>query len=159
MRSALAAKVFAFIDAFHTAFLIATDLKQTHGEDFDPFMFTDSLQLFDALTEGRRTDERMLMNDILAAHQSYKRYEVAEAGYICGVDNPADGLTNVKSNGIMNEVFEAGVIVGQRIHPCCSQCKRTNVPQARTLRKHSRFPERHYCSLGRLSQPVCISPL
>lgn len=67
MRSGLEAEVFAFVDAFDAAFLIAADLKQTHGVDLQLFMYTDWLQLFDASSKERRTDEWRLMIDILAA--------------------------------------------------------------------------------------------
>lgn len=40
----------------------------------------------------------------LTAYQSCKRYEIFGVEYIPGVDNPADGLTKVKRNGVFNKV-------------------------------------------------------
>lgn len=56
--------------------MMEVDLKYTHGKAFDLFMFTDSLQQFDALSKGKRTEERRLMIDIFAVRQSYNRYEI-----------------------------------------------------------------------------------
>lgn len=69
VQCAFGAEVVAFIEAFDVAFQISTDLKGTHGKDFDLFRSMDSLQLFDALTKGRGTDEHGLMIEILATRQ------------------------------------------------------------------------------------------
>lgn len=66
--SALASKVFAFIEAFDAAFMMSADLKCTHGEAFDLLMFTDYIQLLDALSREKRMEAYHLMIDILTAH-------------------------------------------------------------------------------------------
>lgn len=72
MRSALSAKVFAFIEVFDAAYMTAVELEYTHEKRFDLFMFTYSLQLFDALARENSKECRLMIN-ISAARQSYKR--------------------------------------------------------------------------------------
>lgn len=68
-------------------------------------MITVSIRLFDSLTRRKRTDERRLMIDILAAGHWYKRHEITGAGNICESHNPADGLTELKYIVVLDEVF------------------------------------------------------
>lgn len=106
----MAAEVYAFVEAFDAAHLRATNMQRTYVKKFQLFMYTDSLQLSDSITRGRRTNERRLMIDILATRQSYKRYEISGVGYISGVNNPADGLTKLGHNKVLEEVFYEGRI-------------------------------------------------
>lgn len=73
-------------------------------------MFTELQQLFDALTKGGQTEERRLMIDMLASRDSYKRFEITGIGYIRGDDNSSDGPIKFKRNGVLNEVFETGLM-------------------------------------------------
>lgn len=92
------------MEAFDAAYLIEEDLKPTDGGSFDRlFMYISSMQVFDALTRGKRTDERRSMIDVFAARQAYKKLEMTGVGYIRGSDNPAGGLTKLDDNGVLRE--------------------------------------------------------
>lgn len=70
VRSAMAAELYAFLEGFDVTYLIVRDLEETRETRFDIFMYTNSLQLFDSITQGRRTEERRMMIDVFAATQS-----------------------------------------------------------------------------------------
>lgn len=109
VRSALVSEVFAFTEPSDVDFQTSTDLKGTLGKYFDLFKSMDSMQLFNALTKGRRTDKNKQMIDILATLQLYKRIEITRSGFIRDVDNHANGLTKDKSNDILIEIFKIKV--------------------------------------------------
>lgn len=48
------------------------------------------------------------MTDIIATRQSYKRYGIAGLGHISGLNNPADALTKLKHNKILEEIYFGG---------------------------------------------------
>lgn len=79
-------------------FIRAEDLKMTHEAEFNLFMYTDLLQLFDALIKGKRPNKRRLILDILNFQQSYTRFKITVVGDISGANKPADGLTKLKHN-------------------------------------------------------------
>lgn len=90
--------------------MVAVDLKHMHERFFDVFVFADSLQLFDALTIGKRTKEQRLMIETFATRQSYKRYKTTGVGYNRSADNSAYCSRNIKDNGVLQEVFERGLM-------------------------------------------------
>lgn len=69
MRSALAVEVFVFVEPSGASFLTSVDLQKTYGVKENLFIYIDSLQLFEVLIKGWRTDERRLIIDILAVQQ------------------------------------------------------------------------------------------
>lgn len=94
VRSALAAYVFALVEAFAALFPISADSRKTHGVKGDLFMYTDSLQLFQVLIKRRQTDYGCLMIDSISVRQSSMKFDIIGAGYIRGCDNPAEPLSN-----------------------------------------------------------------
>lgn len=71
-------------------------------------MFTDSKQLFDALTRRKQTTEKRLMIDIASAREAYKKFEIQAVGLIRGDQNPADGLTKDHDNGALEILLQSG---------------------------------------------------
>lgn len=90
---------------FDHAFSIARDLEAMLGKAMLVYLYTDSKQLFDALTKGKQTTERRLMIEIMAARQAYRRFEIAAIGLVRGEDNPADGLSKVNDNGALQRLL------------------------------------------------------
>lgn len=76
VQSSMTAETYAFVEGFDRSYLLANDLKRSHGSGIKLMMLTDLLWLFDALTRGSVTDERRLVIDILAARQFYKQFEI-----------------------------------------------------------------------------------
>lgn len=109
VRSIMGGEVHSFMDAFDTAFITRNDLETILGVRIKIVMLTDSKQLFDAVTCGRRTAERRLGIDVAAARQSYRAYEIGSIGFVRGSVNPADGLTKVDSNGALMRIIETGM--------------------------------------------------
>lgn len=73
-------------------------------------MYTNSIQLFDALTRRRLTDERRYMINILAARRFYEQYELTTLGHTMGINNPTDYLTKIKQNNIIHELYNRGIM-------------------------------------------------
>lgn len=69
-------------------------------------MFTDSKQLFDAISEGKRTTERRLPIDIQAARDAYKSFEITTIGLISGTSNSVDALSKVGGNASLIGLME-----------------------------------------------------
>lgn len=49
-----------------------------------------------------------MITDAFAARQSYKKFEITGAGHIDRANNPTDGLTNLKQNGVLDYIFLSG---------------------------------------------------
>lgn len=109
VRSIMAAEVCAFMDAFDVGTVMARDLRSLLGKDIPINMFTDSKQLFDALTRGKQTTEKRLMIDIASAREAYKRFEIQAVGLVRGDQNPADGLTKENDNGALDALLESSL--------------------------------------------------
>lgn len=61
VRSIMAAEVNAFMDAFYEVTALTTDFSVLLSRPISIHMFTDSKQLFDALTRGKRTTDKRLI--------------------------------------------------------------------------------------------------
>lgn len=109
----MAAEVIAFKKAFDAEYFIAAYVKRTHGIQYDLFMYIDALQLFEETTKKKQTNDRHLVIDILVVRNSYKRHEISGVRYSRVCDNPADGSTKLKHNGVLNEIFR--VVVTLRV--------------------------------------------
>lgn len=111
----MAAEVAGFIAAFDASYLLAESLHIMYGKRYELYMYTASSQLVDALTKGKQTDRKRLTVDILAVRQSYKGYEITGVGQIRRSDKTTDGSTKQKHNGVIDEVYQSGHIVGQAL--------------------------------------------
>lgn len=72
-------------------------------------MFSDSKQVFDSATCGKRASERRLSIDIMAARDIYRNFEIACIGMVRGDINPADCLTKTTGNDSLRRIMETGV--------------------------------------------------
>lgn len=109
VRSIMAGEVCAFMDAFDAAYMLRSDMQEILGVEIPLLMFTDSKQLFDAMTKGRRTTEKRLMIDVSAARQAYRRFEISAVGLVRGEDNPADALSKIAGNQALRRVLVDGM--------------------------------------------------
>lgn len=108
VRSIMAAEVYAFVDAFDAVMILAHDLWKTLDQEIPLYLFTDSKQLFDAILKGKHTTEKRLMIDVRCARQAYKDFEIDSIGLVSGMDNPANGMTELSSNGALQKIMESG---------------------------------------------------
>lgn len=114
IRSVMGAEVYLFVEAYGTAYLVSRDSEQTHGAGYQLYMYTDSFQLYDALTLGSRPDECRLMYEIFAARQYYKKHEISGVESISGINNPADGITKLKHNKMLDSISNTRRCVDKR---------------------------------------------
>lgn len=105
VRSIMAGEICAFMDALDTSFMLRSDMCELLGTDIPFLMITDSKQLFDATTRGKRTTEKHLMIDVAPVRQAYRRYEIYSIGLIRGDDNPADALSKIKCNDALHRTL------------------------------------------------------
>ena len=102
-RSVLGCEVFAFADAFDSAYVLRQDLQQLLNVNIPLKMFTDSKSLFDVITKCTMTAEKRLMIDIFAINQAYDGREITNVGFVRSENNIANGFTKVmKSESLLN---------------------------------------------------------
>lgn len=70
VRSIMAGKLCAFMNALDAAYVIAKEVGTFFGFPIDIFVLTDSKQIFDSVIKGKTTSEKRLMIDLCAARKS-----------------------------------------------------------------------------------------
>lgn len=109
VKSVMGAEVCAFIDAFDKSFMMSADLSELLSTSLRIMIYTDSKQLFDAMTKGRRTTEKRLATEISAARQSYRRFEIHAVGLVRGENNPAEGLSKLNGKKALQKILTMGI--------------------------------------------------
>lgn len=109
VRSIMAGEVCVFIDGFDLGFTMTADLELLLKHRLNIYIFTDSKQLFDAITKGMHNMERRLMVDILAARQSYRCFEIKDVALIKGDVNAADALLKIKGSDSLYKMMVSGI--------------------------------------------------
>ena len=85
-----------FADAFDMTFAIKMDMELMTNQTILISMLTNSLSLFDVITESKITTEKRLMIDIKVVKDSYQRNELRNIGFIRSENNLADAHTKIK---------------------------------------------------------------
>lgn len=88
----------ACLHAFDAALVIHKDLEKILGREVSLLMFTDSEQLFYAITREKETTEKKLMIDITIVWKAYNRFYFTAVGLIGGDKNSSDNLTKESCN-------------------------------------------------------------
>ncbi len=107
-RFVLGAETYAFADAFDFAYCTKTDLEKLLDRRVSLYIFTDSKRLFDVTAKCFHTQERRLMIDLQAVLDAYAVHEISNIGFICGRNNPADGLTKISKCHALNHLLQTG---------------------------------------------------
>lgn len=76
MGSAMATERFVFDENFDFAYLVSEDLRLPRGVHL--IYCTDSVQVFEALSEGKQTNERRTLIDIFAERKAQKKFEMKQ---------------------------------------------------------------------------------
>lgn len=105
MGSMTDGNTYAFVEAFGSALIAASDLSKLIDFTIPIHMLTDSKRLSDDMTKGELTTEERLMIDIEAARQSYRRFEIRRIGLVLGQNDPADSLTKFKDNDTLSWIL------------------------------------------------------
>lgn len=74
---------------------------------------TDSNQVFDAVTKGRKASGKQLMIDVLSTPDAYRRFQICGTGIISGDRNPDDGLSELEDNGILQRLLHPSLYDAQ----------------------------------------------
>lgn len=104
-RSILGGELCALADAFDKGFTIKTDLERMLNKRIPLSMFTDSKSLFDIITKCSSTTEKRLMIDIRSVQEGYETQEISDMGLVRSEFNPADCLTKVAHNQVMESIM------------------------------------------------------
>lgn len=94
-------ELFPFIEAFDNFLPRATDLSRAFGIKDSIHMFTDSKQVLDIITSGKKTSKRRLAIDFKVIRDAFYRFEIDLIGLVRGEHNPVDGLSNTKHNDML----------------------------------------------------------
>ena len=100
-------------DGLDMAFAMKTDLDAMMNTNLSISCYTDSRSLFDVITRNTSTSEVRLMVDVRSMRESYERMEISDLGWIRSEHNPADALTKMKENSVLNAILDEGKI----LHP------------------------------------------
>lgn len=109
VRSIMGGELYAFTDAFDISRTLSIDVSKAIGKPILLRMFTDSKQVFDVITRGKRPTERRLAIDVCAAREAYGNREIDRVGLVRGEDNPADALSKIGSRNGLLDIIEKGV--------------------------------------------------
>lgn len=109
VRFVMAAEVYSFMNAFDAMAVVVSDYLLLLKKSVLVYIFTDSKQIFDAITRGKRTTKKRLMIDIKCAREAYKKFEVSAIGLVRRELNLADGLTKENDNGVLDMLLHTGV--------------------------------------------------
>lgn len=109
VRSIMGGELYALTDAFDISRTLSIDVSKAIGKPVSLHMFTDSKQVFDVITRGKRPTKRRLAIDICAAREAYSNREIERVGLVRGNDNPADALSKIGSRYGWSDIIEKGV--------------------------------------------------
>lgn len=73
-------------------------------------MFTDSKSLFDIITKYSDTTEKRLQIDLSSVREGYKSQEISDIAFIRSQFNPADALTKITNNNILQNIIQLNYI-------------------------------------------------
>ena len=110
VRSCLGGETYALADALDICMALKHDLEEMLRQPLPLMLFTDIKSLFDVITKNTVTTETRLMVAVRALRESYERMEIGNVGWIRSEWNPADALTKVRENQVLNKLLDKGVI-------------------------------------------------
>ena len=81
-RSVLSAEVIAFAETSDDAPSLRSQIEHALERPVLMHLLTDSKSLFDIISKGTRTSEKIIMLDICAAREGYKSREISNIGFV-----------------------------------------------------------------------------
>lgn len=88
----MASETCAFSDGSDDVFALTHDCNWIYQNTIPITMHTDSKQLFDALTQARKTIERRLMIDLAYRRKTDRSHDLGDLHLVRVDSNPADEL-------------------------------------------------------------------
>ncbi|KYK57237.1 hypothetical protein DCS_04244 [Drechmeria coniospora] len=113
-RSVLASEIYGTVSALDMGYVLTqtvnTIVSRLQIPTIPLIMCTDSYSLYECLVKLGSTTEKRLMIDIMAIRQSYERREISEIRWINGSDNPADAMTKVQPNKVLERLVSTNQV-------------------------------------------------
>lgn len=116
VRSVMGGEVYAMADGTDFALTLRYDLERMLDKPLAVRMYTDSNCFFDVITKNTTTTEKRLMIDVQGMREAYERMEVSDIAWIASQANPADALTKITSNAVLDQILDERIVehdVGQ----------------------------------------------
>jgi hypothetical protein len=110
IRSVLAAKLYAMINAFDVEAIIKSIIEQMLHISLSLILLTDFKSLFDCLIKLDIITEKRLMIDLICLRQSYERRKIAEIRWIDENINSADAMTKSKFCNALIRLIDINII-------------------------------------------------
>lgn len=95
-RSVFGSETIASADAFDIAYLNEHGLVKMMTSKLSITMITDSLSLFDFITQDSKTVERTPVKDFITVKDAYRLKELGIVGFVLTGFSPSDALTKHK---------------------------------------------------------------
>lgn len=109
VRSVMAIELYTFIEAFEASATLATDLRKMSETKVSLHTFTDTKQVFDVITHGKRLSERRLAIDVTVARDAYDCFQIDRIELVRGNQNQSSYRTKRKHNGVINKNLFRGM--------------------------------------------------
>lgn len=110
VRSTLGGETLAFANGLDFGLAVKHDLDNILNKNIPVRLFTDCKSLFDVITKNTVTTEKRLMVDIQAIREAYAKFDIHDVAWIKSEYNPADSLTKIKENQVLNRIMDEGII-------------------------------------------------
>lgn len=92
----MAAELLAFVHEFDEAFIVKNTMEKLLNRTVDLCAFVDTRTTSNWVAKQASTSENRFQIDGSAIKQAYTNGEITKIGWVCGDENPADGLTRKK---------------------------------------------------------------
>lgn len=109
VQSIMSGELCAFTDSFDATFLLAADLRRMLKLDIPTNMMTDSKQVFEVISRGKRPAEKRLAIDSTVAREAYVSFEIGRVGLTRGEDYPADVFNKMKCNDALRKLLDTDI--------------------------------------------------
>ena len=86
-------------------------MKQINLSPIPLVVYTDSYSLYECIVKLGTTREKRLMIDIMALREMYERRELVDMRWISSNSNPADAMTKVLLNKVMQQLIDNNQLI------------------------------------------------
>jgi hypothetical protein len=115
IRNSLASEIYRIVDSLDLVYIIAATLKiiidQRNLPEIPIVLYIDSKFLYKYIIKLGITKEKRLMIDIITIRQAYEKKELFEICYIDKRDNPADTITKLLFNKILEKFVNTNELI------------------------------------------------
>lgn len=81
------------------------DLKEMIGKPVPINVYTDSKSVFDVISKGTRTSEKIIMLDLHSSRESFNKQDIRNIAFVRSKNNLADAFTKRMKKGFLMHVL------------------------------------------------------